>query len=112
MSNHRLLFNPYFTNGLSHCSHLEESTFTLRDTRSDFDFDAFSLSKQNSPRWDAAFCGVSSGATVYSVCVVPIKRTLGLYELRHFITIGRWLSVFHGEYHDVHGCCACVGKSN
>ena len=36
------------------------------------------LSKQNSPRWDAAFCGVTWG---YAVCLCPIKRTPGLYEL-------------------------------
>ena len=30
------LFNPYLTNGFSHCYHLDESTFTLRDARGDF----------------------------------------------------------------------------
>ena len=30
--------NPFLTNGLSQCYHLEESTFILRDIRSEFDF--------------------------------------------------------------------------
>ena len=29
-------------------------------------FDKSSLSKQNSPRWDAAFCGVISGAIMFA----------------------------------------------
>ena len=29
-------------------------------------FDEISLSKQNSPRWDAAFCGVTSGAMLFA----------------------------------------------
>ena len=37
-------------------------------------FDENPVSKRNSPRWDAAFCGVTS-------CLGPIKRTQGLYEL-------------------------------
>ena len=36
-------------------------------------FDENSLSKQNSPRWDAALG--------YSVCLCPIKGTPGLNEL-------------------------------
>ena len=34
-------------------------------------FDEFSLSKQNSPRSDAAFCGVTSGAMLFAY--VPQK---------------------------------------
>ena len=37
-------------------------------------FVEISLSKQNSPRWDAEFCG-------YTVCLCPTKGTPGLYEL-------------------------------
>ena len=29
-------FNPYLTNGFSHCYHLDESTFVFRGIRSDF----------------------------------------------------------------------------
>ena len=29
-------------------------------------FDEIPLSKQNSPRWDAAFCGVTSGAILFA----------------------------------------------
>ena len=41
--------------------------------------DEISLCKQNSPRRDAAFCGVTSGTMLFAY---PIKRTTGLYELR------------------------------
>ena len=34
-------------------------------------FDEISLSKQNSPRWDAALCGVTSGAILFAY--VPQK---------------------------------------
>ena len=61
------------TNGLSHCYHLGESTVIIRNIRSDFEFlfhfDVTPLSIQNSPRWDAAFCGVTSGAILF-VCVL------------------------------------------
>ena len=65
-------FNPYLTNGFFHRYHLDESIFIFRSVRSDFCFffisffDEFSLSKQNSPRWDAAFCGVTSGAILFA----------------------------------------------
>ena len=29
-------------------------------------FDEIPLSKQNSPRWDAAFCGITSGAILFA----------------------------------------------
>ena len=63
--------NPYLTNGFSHHYQLDESTFVFRGVRSDFlsfnqFFDENSLSKQNSPRWDAAFCGVTSGAIMFA----------------------------------------------
>ena len=34
-------------------------------------FDEFLLTKQNSPLWDAAFCGVTSGAILFAY--VPQK---------------------------------------
>ena len=81
-------FNPYLTNGFSHLSHLEESIFIFWGVRSDLSH--FSMNfpcanriapdvtphsaashlelccKQNSPRWDAAFCGVISGAMLFA----------------------------------------------
>ena len=62
------VLNPLMTNGLSHPYHLDESIFIFRGFRSIFFFhfyfisDENEISKQNSPRWDAAFCGVTSGA--------------------------------------------------
>ena len=58
-------------NGLSHPYHLDESTFTVREIRSIYSifisfFDGFLVSKQNSPRWDTAFCGVTSGAFLFA----------------------------------------------
>ena len=50
------------TDGLHY--HLDESTLIFRGIRSDFD--EISLSKQNSPRWDAAFCGVTSWAILFA----------------------------------------------
>ena len=47
---------------------LDESTLIFRGIRGDFSnflisfFDGIHVNKQNSPRWDAAFCGVISGA--------------------------------------------------
>ena len=65
-------FNPYLTNGLSHHYQLGESTFIFSGVRCDFNFfisfsDKISLCKQNSPRWDAAFCGVASGAILFAI---------------------------------------------
>ena len=62
----RKTFNPLVTNGFSHPYHLDQSTFVLRGFRSNFSFfDENLVSKQNSPRWDAAFCGVISGAILF-----------------------------------------------
>ena len=63
--------SPFLTNGFSH--HLGESTINFRGIRSDFIqfFDENSLSKRNSPRWDAAFCGITSGAMLFAY--VPLK---------------------------------------
>ena len=74
--------NPYMTNGLSHRYHLDEPTFTFRVIQF---FDEFSPSKQNSPRWDAAFWG-------YILCLCPTKRTTGLDELKQS-TQRVWLHV-------------------
>ena len=56
--------NPVVTNELSHPYHWDESIFILRDIRSNFSFlfhfDEKYVRKQNSPRLDAAFCGVIS----------------------------------------------------
>ena len=59
--------NPLVTNGLSRPYHLDESTFIYRDTRIDFSFfDEIHVNKQNSPRRDAAFCGVTSGSILFA----------------------------------------------
>ena len=55
-----LMFNPLVTDGLSHPYHLDESTLIFRGIRSNFSFfisyfDENRVSKQNNPRWDAAF---------------------------------------------------------
>ena len=64
------IINPYLTNGFSHHYHLEESTFILGALGVILNFIPFinenPLSKQNSPRWDAAFCGVTSGAILFA----------------------------------------------
>ena len=70
MSDKNNTFNPLVTNGLSHPYHLDESIFIFRDISSIFFifilfFDEFHVSKQNSPKWDAAFCGVTSGAILF-----------------------------------------------
>ena len=74
----------FLTNVLSHHYHLDKYTFILeatvvivkfysfRGNSSDckilfiFFFDEISLSKQNSPCWNAAFCGVKSRAILFS----------------------------------------------
>ena len=60
-------------------SHLHECTLIFGGIRSSFFifvlfFDEIRVNKQISPRWDAAFCGVTS-------CLCPIKRMPGLYGL-------------------------------
>ena len=68
-------FNPYLTYEFSHHYKLGESTFIFRCViiRCDFYlfffisfFDEISLCKQNSQRWDAALCGVTSGAMLFA----------------------------------------------
>ena len=47
------------TNGRFHRYHLDEPNFILGKSRVISLFDENHVSKQNSPRWDAAFCGVT-----------------------------------------------------
>ena len=54
--------NPSVTNGLGHGYHLDGYTFILGALG--VIFYEISSSKQNSPRWDAAFCGVTSDAII------------------------------------------------
>ena len=66
-------------NGLSHCYHLGESIVIIRAIRSDFEFIfplfvEIPLSQQNSPILQHHIWG-------YIVCLCPIKRAPGLYEL-------------------------------
>ena len=96
------LLNPL---GFSHPYQMDESTFIFRDIRNFFFisfFVGYLFSKQNSPRWDATFCNVTSGAT-YSVCLCPIKRMPGLYGLISVIHSLFWLqpqSDIHDSGHD------------
>ena len=64
------LFNPLVTNGISHPYDLDESTSILGASGVIFHFisffDEIHVSKQNSPRWDATFCGVTSGAIQFA----------------------------------------------
>ena len=64
----RNYINPLVMNGLSPPYHLDESIFIFRDIRIKFYsfFDEIPVSKQNSPRWDAALCGVTSGAILFA----------------------------------------------
>ena len=59
------MINVLVTNELSHSYHLDESTHILGASgvisHFHFIFDESHLSKQNSPRWDATFCGDTSG---------------------------------------------------
>ena len=63
------------TDGLDHHYHLGESTVMLGALRVTLIFIPFFkdmlLSKQNSPRWVAAFCGVTSEANIIANMQVP-----------------------------------------
>ena len=78
-----LLFanTPYVKNGLSHSYHLDESIFILEASGVHFHYNPFfdenHVSKQTSPRWDTAFCCVTSEAILFD----KMKRTSGLYEI-------------------------------
>ena len=71
--------NSRVTNGLSHPYQLDESTYIFRGIGINFSlFGENHVTKKNSSRWDAAFCGVTSGAILFAC---PIKMTPGLYGL-------------------------------
>ena len=58
-------------NGLSHPYHLDDSIFSFRGNRISFFifvscFDENHVSKQNSPRWEAEFCDVTSWAILFA----------------------------------------------
>ena len=59
----QVILNPFLTNGFSHRYHLGESTFILRDIRSDS---------------AASHLG-------YTICLCTIKRMPGLYELNRYM---------------------------
>ena len=50
-------------------------------TSAEFLYNDFHLSKQNSPRWDATFCGILSGAILFAL--VSHKKDMRLKELTH-----------------------------
>ena len=60
------LINPYMRNGLAHKYQLGESTFPLGTLGVISFLDEISSMQQNSPRWDAAFYGVTSGAMLFA----------------------------------------------
>ena len=70
---YKTTINPLVANGLSHPYHLDESIFILGASGVIFHFyfifDEIPVSKQNSPRWDAMFCGVTSG-----IFCLPMSR--------------------------------------
>ena len=61
--------NPFMKYELAHLNdyHLGESTFFFRGIRSDFELKShFNDFFSNSPRWDAMFCRVASGANLFA----------------------------------------------
>ena len=89
-----ILLNPFLTSRFSHHYHFGKSTFILWGVGSNFlilisFFDEISLIKQNSPRWDAASCGVTSGAILFAY--VPQMDTrlivIHVYELKDIIAL-------------------------
>ena len=84
------LINPLVTNGLSHPYLLDESTFILGASDIFFSFfisffDEIHKSKQNSPRWDAAFCGVTSEAILFAY--VQLKKDARLIWVKNNVQI-------------------------
>ena len=74
------------TNGFSQPYHLDESIFIL-GASGVISFEDIHVSKQDMPRWDAAFCGVTSGAIRFAYG--HMKRTpglCGLSKITDFIT--------------------------
>ena len=60
------LINQYLTNGFSQHYHLGLSASSGVILNFIPFFDEIPPSKQNSLRWDAAFCGVTSGAILFA----------------------------------------------
>ena len=61
----------------SHPYNLDESIFILGALVFSFFiavFDEIHVSKQNSPRWDAAICGVTSGAILFGLCSIKVRQ--------------------------------------
>ena len=61
---------PNKPNGFLHAFQLGEFILIFRGIRSNFSFftffDEIHVSKLNSPRWDAAFCDVTSGGILFA----------------------------------------------
>ena len=79
------IINLSLTNGFAYHYHLGDCTASLRGSRSYSNFylrifDENPLSKQNSPRWDAAICGVTSGAMLF--VYVPQKKDARLKRVK------------------------------
>ena len=81
------------TNGLSNSYHLDEPSFKASGLifYLDFIFDKILISKQFSPRRDAAFGGISSGPILFAS--VPKSRTSALFDL---------ISIIHNDLKDKH----------
>ena len=68
------ILNPLLTNGFTHHYHLGESTLIFRGFRCDIKIlHHFSMKflQANRPKWDAAFCGITSEAMLFAC--VPLK---------------------------------------
>ena len=109
------IVKPFLTNGFAHHHLWTIPLPSFRGTRSypnysSHFFNENPLSKQNSPRWDPVFCGVTSGA----VCLCPTKRTSGLNELLLIsLSCSRscWLSIEpHHEKQNKTDFCLCENK--
>ena len=59
-------------------------------------FDEIHFSKQNSPRWDAAFCGVPSGAIL-----LPMSHTKDTRLFNYYSRKVRNLQHFHINWHPI-----------
>ena len=74
------VLNPYVTNGISHPYQLGDFIFNFRGIRSYFSFlfhcsmKIMYNSKQNSPRWYAAYCGVASGVFCLPMSHKKVRR--------------------------------------
>ena len=82
------MLNPFLTHT---CPSLLFERSVFRELRSDFVFlfktlNEIPLSKQNSTRWEAAFCGVTSGTKLFAY--VPQKRPPGLSYMSQAVNGG------------------------